>query len=60
MFVKKFSADTLDEALKTVKKELGPDAIILKTTSNRGGKGFLKKKIGKNYFFRMETSAFTA
>lgn len=44
MFVKKFSADTLDEALKTVKKELGPDAIILKTTSHKGAKGFLKKK----------------
>ncbi|MBF0298855.1 MAG: hypothetical protein HQK51_09055 [Oligoflexia bacterium] len=44
MFVKKFSADTLDEALKTVKKELGPDAIILKTTSNKSTKGMLKRK----------------
>ncbi|MBF0362558.1 MAG: hypothetical protein HQK49_16180 [Oligoflexia bacterium] len=44
MFVKKFSADSLDEALKTVKKELGPDAIILKTITNKGAKGLLKKK----------------
>jgi flagellar biosynthesis protein FlhF len=44
MFVKKFEADTLDEALKSVKKELGPDAIILKTVTNKGLKGAFKKK----------------
>ncbi len=44
MFVKKFEADTLEEALKAVKFELGPDAIILKTTTNNGHKGAFKKK----------------
>lgn len=44
MFVKKFEADTLEEALKAVKQELGPDAIIIKTTTNNGLKGAFKKK----------------
>lgn len=44
MFVKKFEADTLEEALKQVKVELGPDAIILKTITNNGLKGAFKKK----------------
>ena len=44
MFVKKFEADTLEEALKAVKFELGPDAIILKTITNSGLKGAFKKK----------------
>ena len=44
MFVKKFEADTLEEALKQVKVELGPDAIILKTITNNGLKGTFKKK----------------
>jgi len=44
MFVKKFEADTLEEALKAVKLELGPDAIILKTITNSGLKGAFKKK----------------
>jgi flagellar biosynthesis protein FlhF len=44
MFVKKFEADTLEEALKAVKVELGPDAIILKTITNNGLKGAFKKK----------------
>ena len=44
MFVKKFEADTIDEALKAVKLELGPDAIILKTITNKGFKGAFKKK----------------
>ncbi len=44
MFVKKFEADTLEEALKQVKGELGPDAIILKTITNTGLKGAFKKK----------------
>ena len=46
MYVKKFEADTIDEALKAVKFELGPDAIILRTITNKGLKGaFRKKKI---------------
>jgi flagellar biosynthesis protein FlhF len=44
VFVKKFEADTLEEALKAVKFELGPDAIILKTITNNGLKGAFKKK----------------
>jgi len=44
MYVKKFEADTLEEALKAVKLELGPDAIILKTITNNGLKGAFKKK----------------
>lgn len=43
MFVRKFEGDSLDEALQAVKKELGPDAIILKTVSNKGLKGAFKK-----------------
>ncbi|MBY0518026.1 MAG: hypothetical protein K2P81_14050 [Bacteriovoracaceae bacterium] len=42
--MKKFEADTIDEALKAVKAELGPDAIILKTITNKGLKGAFKKK----------------
>lgn len=44
MYVRKFEADTLDEALKDIKRELGPDAIILKTITNKGIKGAFKKK----------------
>ncbi len=44
MYVRKFEADTLEEALKQIKKEMGPDAIILKTVNNKGIKGAFKKK----------------
>lgn len=43
MYVKKFEGESLDEALQAVKRELGPDAIILKTVSNKGLKGAFKK-----------------
>lgn len=43
MYVKKFEGETLDEVLKSVKRELGPDAIILKTITNKGLKGAFKK-----------------
>ena len=43
MHVKKFEANSLDEAFKKIKKELGPDAIILKTVTNKGVKGIFKK-----------------
>jgi len=43
MYVKKFEGETLDEALKQVKSQLGPDAIILKTVTNKGLKGAFKK-----------------
>lgn len=44
MHVRKFEADSLEEALKDIKRELGPDAIILKTITNKGLKGAFKKK----------------
>ena len=43
MFVRKFQADSLEEALKDIKYQLGPDAIILKTITNKGLKGAFKK-----------------
>lgn len=43
MYVRKFEADSMEEALKAIKQELGPDAIILKTVSNKGIKGAFKK-----------------
>ncbi|MBT3236301.1 MAG: hypothetical protein HN353_10155 [Bdellovibrionales bacterium] len=62
MYVRTFEADTLDDALKSIKQELGPDAIILKTVTNKGLKGaFKKSKIEitaaiseKNYKDKME------
>jgi len=44
MYVRKFEADSLEEALKEIKRELGPDAIILKTVTNKGFKSAFKKK----------------
>ena len=44
MHIEKFEADTLDQALKQIKLKLGPDAIILKTITNKGLVGALKKK----------------
>ncbi|MBI2712385.1 MAG: hypothetical protein HYX41_05955 [Bdellovibrio sp.] len=43
MQVKKFEASTIQEALDDVKKELGPEAIILQTKKSRKGLGFLSK-----------------
>lgn len=44
MYVRKFEGDSLDETLKAIKAELGPDAVILKTVTNKGLKGAFKKK----------------
>lgn len=44
MHVRKFEADSMDEALKAIKFELGPDAIIIKTITNSGVKSAFKKK----------------
>ena len=44
MYVRKFEADTIEDALKEIKRELGPDAVILKTITNKGLKGAFKKK----------------
>ena len=43
MYVRKFEADTIEMALKQIKQELGPDAVILKTVTNKGLKGAFKK-----------------
>jgi flagellar biosynthesis protein FlhF len=43
MEVKKFEAPTLAEALKVVKRELGPEAIILSTRNNKGGWGLMNR-----------------
>lgn len=44
MYVRKFEADSMDEVLKAIKFELGPEAIIIKTVTNSGIKGAFKKK----------------
>ena len=43
MYVRKFESETIDGALKAIKQEFGPDAIILKTVTNSGLKGALMK-----------------
>ncbi len=43
MYVETFYGDNLDETLNAVKKKLGPDAIILKTVTNKGLKGAFRK-----------------
>jgi flagellar biosynthesis protein FlhF len=44
MYVKKFEGDTLEETLNSIKFDLGPDAIILKTVNHKGLKSAFKKK----------------
>ncbi len=43
MQVKKFEAPTLQEALENVKRELGPEAIILQTKKNKRGFGLMSR-----------------
>jgi flagellar biosynthesis protein FlhF len=43
MLVKKFEAPTMQDALKVVKQEMGPEAIILSTRNNRKAFGLLSK-----------------
>src|SRR3954453_12805092 len=43
MQVKKFEAPTMQEALDNIKRELGPEAIILQTKKNKRGFGLLSK-----------------
>lgn len=43
MQVKKFEAPTVQEALDTVKRELGPEAVILQTKKNKKGFGLLSR-----------------
>ena len=41
MQIKKYEAKTVQEALDTIKRELGPEAIILQTKKNRKGFGLM-------------------
>jgi flagellar biosynthesis protein FlhF len=43
MQVKKFEAPTMQEALKVIKRELGPEAIILSTKNIKSGFGLMSK-----------------
>jgi flagellar biosynthesis protein FlhF len=43
MQVKKFEAPTLQEALENIKRELGPEAIILQTKKHKRGFGLMSK-----------------
>lgn len=43
MQVKKFEAPTIQEALDTIKRELGPEAIILQTKKNKSGFGLMSR-----------------
>jgi len=48
MKLKKFYADNMQEALKTIKDEIGPDAVILSSKlvrSGKGLKGLFSKKV---------------
>ncbi|MBL7716711.1 MAG: flagellar biosynthesis protein FlhF [Bdellovibrionales bacterium] len=43
MQVKKFEAPTMQEAIETIKRELGPEAIILQTKTHKRGFGLMSK-----------------
>ena len=43
MYVRKFQGDSIEETIKQIKKELGPEAIILKTETLKGIKSAFKK-----------------
>ncbi len=43
MQVRKFEAPTIQEAIETIKRELGPEAIILQTKQNKKGFGLMSK-----------------
>src|SRR5438445_8017053 len=43
MQVKKFEAPTIQEALDNIKRELGPEAIILQTKNHKRGFGLMSK-----------------
>lgn len=45
MFVKKFEAPSLEHALKMIKSEMGPEALILSTQEKRAGKLFSRRSI---------------
>ncbi|MCC7441954.1 MAG: flagellar biosynthesis protein FlhF [Bdellovibrionales bacterium] len=43
MQIRKFEAPTIQEAIETIKRELGPEAIILQTKKNKRGFGLMSK-----------------
>lgn len=43
MQVKKFEAPTMQEAIETIKRELGPEAIILQTKTHKRGFGLMSR-----------------
>jgi len=43
MQIKKFEAPTLQEALESIKRELGPEAVILQTKKHKKGFGLMSK-----------------
>lgn len=43
MQIKKFEAQTMQEALDAIKRELGPEAVILQTKKNKKGFGLMSK-----------------
>lgn len=43
MQVKKFEAPTMQEALNVIKREVGPEAVILSSKQNRSGFGLMSK-----------------
>ena len=45
MFVKKFEAPSLEQALKLVKTEMGPEALVLSTQEKRSGKLFSRRLV---------------
>ncbi|NBX69146.1 MAG: hypothetical protein EBR01_09325 [Proteobacteria bacterium] len=45
MFVKKFEAPSLEDALKLIKTEMGPEALILSTQEKRSGKLFSRRLV---------------
>ncbi|MBM4303587.1 MAG: hypothetical protein FJ112_04610 [Deltaproteobacteria bacterium] len=45
MFVKKFEAPNLEQALKLVKSEMGPEALVLSTQEKRSGKLFSRRTV---------------
>ena len=52
MYVRKFQGESIDETIKEIKRELGPEAIILKTETFKGIKSALKKSKVEAFFYQ--------
>ena len=53
MQVKKFEAPTIQEALEVIKRELGPEAIILQTKKLKRGFGLMSQGVGRGHGRRL-------